>query len=78
MITDINTLKSLRRSRLPVRPERERPLLPGRCKRYCPGGNRCALNGEVTHSLCCCGAPDCICHSAERYDEERKRAVDKS
>ena len=73
MITDINTLKSLRRSRLPVRPEKERQTMPGRCRRYCPGANRCVLSGEVEHSLCCCGSPDCLCHSFERYEEEREQ-----
>lgn len=40
---------------------------PESCKKQCPGGLDCCCNGRVRHTLHICSAPDCECHSLERY-----------
>lgn len=42
------------------------------CRRICPGGEDCCLNGQVPHDLHICDDPSCRCHSRERYMQDRK------
>lgn len=52
----------------PAEPVRRRQLgLTAQCACTCPGGHGCCLNAGVPHTLHICGAPDCPCHSAQRY-----------
>ncbi len=44
-----------------------------RCRRLCPDGSICCLNNDVRHALCICKHPECDCHSADRYQQEKAR-----
>lgn len=39
-----------------------------RCQKQCPQAHPCCCRHDVRHTLHICNAPDCACHSRERYE----------